>query len=51
MAKELLKEAVLQRQHNNKATWIRPKDHCHKKRVIQSSKHRNKWRGSWQKYK
>jgi hypothetical protein len=42
MATERLKEAVLQRIHNNKATWIRPKDHSHNKQVIQSSKHRNK---------
>jgi len=29
MDNELLKEAVLQRIHNNKAAWIRPKDHSH----------------------
>jgi hypothetical protein len=37
MAKGLLMEAVLKRLQNNKATWIRPKDHSHNKQVIQSA--------------
>jgi hypothetical protein len=31
VARELLKEAVLQITHNNKATWIRPKNHSRNK--------------------
>jgi hypothetical protein len=38
MAKELLKEAVLQRLHNNKATWIRPKDQSHNNKLSNQAK-------------
>jgi hypothetical protein len=31
VATELLKEPVLQIMHNNKAKWIRPKDHSRNK--------------------
>jgi hypothetical protein len=33
MANELSEAAVLQRIHNNKAAWIRPKDHSHNKQA------------------